>query len=104
MGTKPDAEVGRLTGRPGKVVWAKRRALGIADAPSLVRSWTEDEDKVVVSCSPAEAAQAEKLLDFFLLEKAFYEVEYELTNRPGWIGVPLQGIWRILKPQEAVSP
>jgi hypothetical protein len=58
LGTKPDAEVGRLTGRPGKMVWAKRRALGIADAPSLIRSWTEDEDKVVLSLPVAEAAQA----------------------------------------------
>jgi maltose alpha-D-glucosyltransferase/alpha-amylase len=27
-----------------------------------------------------------------LMEKALYEVEYELENRPGWVGVPLQGI------------
>lgn len=58
LGTKPDAEVGRLIGRPGKAVWAKRQALGIVDAPSLVRSWTDDEDKVVLSHSVAEAAQA----------------------------------------------
>ncbi|OGA38351.1 MAG: maltose alpha-D-glucosyltransferase [Betaproteobacteria bacterium RIFCSPLOWO2_12_FULL_62_13] len=32
------------------------------------------------------------LLDLFELEKAFYEVRYELNNRPGWVGIPLQGI------------
>lgn len=58
LGTKPDAEVGRLIGRPGKAVWAKRQALGIVDAPSLVRSWTDGEDKVVLSLPIAEAAQA----------------------------------------------
>jgi hypothetical protein len=58
LGTKPDADVGRLIGRPGKAVWAKRQALGIVDAPSLVRSWTDDEDKVVLSHPVAEAAQA----------------------------------------------
>ena len=29
--------------------------------------------------------------DFFLLEKAFYEIEYELTNRPTWAHIPLEG-------------
>ena len=51
--------------------------------------------------------QAQNLLDFFLLEKAFYEIEYELMNRPAWLHVPLDGTWRILQaPQRgaAMSP
>ena len=40
---------------------------------------------------------AQNLLDFFLLEKAFYEIEYELMNRPAWLHVPLDGTWRILR-------
>ncbi len=32
------------------------------------------------------------LLGLFELEKAFYELRYELGNRPGWAGIPLQGI------------
>lgn len=47
-----------MIGRPGKAVWAKRQALGIANAPSLVRPWTEEEDKVLLSHSVVEAAQA----------------------------------------------
>src|SRR5260370_785636 len=39
---------------------------------------------------------ADRLLDFFLLEKAFYEIEYELAHRPDWLRVPLAGTWRIL--------
>ena len=35
--------------------------------------------------------QAQSLLDFFLLEKAFYEIEYELTNRPAWARNPTRG-------------
>jgi maltose alpha-D-glucosyltransferase / alpha-amylase len=35
------------------------------------------------------------LLDLFLIEKAAYEVCYEAANRPGWIGIPLQGLARI---------
>jgi maltose alpha-D-glucosyltransferase/alpha-amylase len=53
---------------------------------------------------PADAEEARRLLDFFLLEKVFYEVEYELANRPDWINVPLQGVARILKLQEATRP
>jgi maltose alpha-D-glucosyltransferase / alpha-amylase len=33
-----------------------------------------------------------KLLAVFLLDKALYEVSYELNNRPTWVRVPLMGI------------
>lgn len=36
--------------------------------------------------------QAEKLLNAYLLEKALYELLYELNNRPAWVGIPLAGI------------
>jgi maltose alpha-D-glucosyltransferase/alpha-amylase len=32
------------------------------------------------------------LLGLFELEKALYELRYELGNRPGWAGIPLQGV------------
>jgi maltose alpha-D-glucosyltransferase/alpha-amylase len=32
------------------------------------------------------------LLGLFELEKALYELRYELGNRPTWVGIPLQGI------------
>ncbi|HEY0745991.1 MAG TPA: maltose alpha-D-glucosyltransferase [Steroidobacteraceae bacterium] len=32
------------------------------------------------------------LLGMFELEKALYELRYELGNRPSWVGIPLQGI------------
>lgn len=48
--------MGRLIGRPGKAVWAKRSALSIADAPSLVRQWTEEEDQVALAQPVAVAA------------------------------------------------
>lgn len=48
---------------------------------------------------PADGNAANRLLNFFLLEKAFYEIEYELTNRPDWLRVPLTGLLRILARQ-----
>jgi maltose alpha-D-glucosyltransferase/alpha-amylase len=45
---------------------------------------------------PAQPDDAERLLDFFLLEKACYEIEYEMAHRPNWLRVPLAGLQRIL--------
>jgi maltose alpha-D-glucosyltransferase/alpha-amylase len=41
---------------------------------------------------PARADHIETLLQAFLIDKAFYEVGYELNNRPGWVRVPLLGL------------
>jgi len=57
LGTKPDYEVGRLIGRPGKAVWAKRQSLGIAAVPPVVRPWLPTEDEVIRSNSVAPAAK-----------------------------------------------
>ena len=48
---------------------------------------------------PAEPAAAKRLLNFFVLEKANYEIEYELAHRPDWLCVPLTGALRILSQQ-----
>ena len=53
------------------------------------------------SLLPQSAAEVQMLIDAFLLEKAVYEVGYELNNRPTWLRVPVQGILRILAPREA---
>jgi maltose alpha-D-glucosyltransferase/alpha-amylase len=36
-------------------------------------------------------------IDFFEFEKAWYEVDYEVNNRPDWARIPLRGILRILR-------
>ena len=38
-----------------------------------------------------------ELLQLFIVEKAAYEVCYELANRPGWVDVPLRGLLDILE-------
>jgi maltose alpha-D-glucosyltransferase/alpha-amylase len=48
---------------------------------------------------PAGPKAAEQILNFFLLEKAFYEIEYEMAHRPEWLRVPLMGLLRILSQQ-----
>jgi maltose alpha-D-glucosyltransferase/alpha-amylase len=38
------------------------------------------------------AVETQKLLDAYLLEKALYELLYELNNRPTWLHIPIAGI------------
>jgi maltose alpha-D-glucosyltransferase/alpha-amylase len=40
------------------------------------------------------------ILDTYLLDKAIYEVNYELNNRPDWVALPLQGILQVLEANE----
>jgi len=40
----------------------------------------------------ASSEQAQALLELFVLEKALYELRYELANRPEWAEIPLRGI------------
>ena len=39
------------------------------------------------------------LLEMFLLERAFHELQYEINNRPQWIHIPLYGLLSILEGQ-----
>jgi len=46
---------------------------------------------------PHDKGELEILLQAFLLDKAVYEVGYELNNRPDWVIIPIRGIQHILK-------
>ena len=50
---------------------------------------------------PASKRQARDITAFFTLEKAVYEVSYELANRPSWVDIPLEGILGILDKTKA---
>ncbi len=41
---------------------------------------------------PTDTSDSQKLLDVFLLDKALYEILYELNARPAWVRIPLMGI------------
>jgi maltose alpha-D-glucosyltransferase/alpha-amylase len=45
---------------------------------------------------PQTPEERQILLDAYLIEKAFYELSYELNNRPAWVRIPLQGIMHVL--------
>ncbi|MGH2887023.1 MAG: maltokinase N-terminal cap-like domain-containing protein [Solirubrobacteraceae bacterium] len=46
---------------------------------------------------PGGEAVINNLLSIYELEKAIYELRYELNNRPDWISIPVAGIGRILE-------
>jgi maltose alpha-D-glucosyltransferase/alpha-amylase len=68
--------------------WRRKTAVefyaGVREAAGASRLWPQDD----------QAARA--LLRFFVVEKAIYEIGYELANRPDWVVVPLSGANRVL--------
>jgi trehalose synthase-fused probable maltokinase len=44
---------------------------------------------------PADADEERRLLAAFTLDKAVYELAYELANRPDWVEVPLGALERL---------
>jgi maltose alpha-D-glucosyltransferase/alpha-amylase len=87
----------RQTVRPEDVPllepWAEHWANWIASA--YLQSYLRAAEGAVFL--PGNREETEMLLDAFLLEKAVYEVGYEMNNRPDWLGIPLRGIRQILR-------
>jgi maltokinase len=54
-------------------------------------------ETVEPSLLPPGDAAIERLLAVFELEKAVYELRYELDNRPDWVGIPVAGIERLMQ-------
>jgi maltose alpha-D-glucosyltransferase/alpha-amylase len=69
----------------------------------LAQAWESEAREAFLAAYDAAARNAKLygpeapqpgrgLLGLFELEKLLYELRYELGNRPGWAGIPLQGI------------
>ena len=52
---------------------------------------------------PAATNGFENLLQAFLIEKAVYEVGYEMNNRPDWLAIPMRGIFQVLGSAAALA-
>jgi maltose alpha-D-glucosyltransferase/alpha-amylase len=75
--------------------------------PLWLRAWYQWNAAAFLRAYDAEAGQADflprnkeefgVLLDAYLLEKAIYELGYELNNRPEWVRIPLEGILYLLE-------
>ena len=51
---------------------------------------------------PADHDATLRLLDFFILEKTLFELQYELNYRPDWVAIPLLGILQLAR--ESAGP
>jgi maltose alpha-D-glucosyltransferase/alpha-amylase len=49
----------------------------------------------VLPLVPADHGQRAALLNLFLIDKALYELQYEMNNRPDWVRIPLRGLMEL---------
>ncbi len=54
-------------------------------------------DAIDPTLLPATRREVDQLLAIYELEKAVYELNYELGHRPDWVGIPVAGITRLLE-------
>jgi maltokinase len=80
--------VGIVRGTPAPDGWEERAR------EEFLQGYLETVDPAVI---PAGQEQFEKLLAVFELEKAVYELRYELNMRPEWLPIPVAGIVRMLE-------
>jgi len=80
-------------------------------APARAEQWRKEtsdaflaayrEHVVGAATMPADEALTSALLELFLLQKAIYEIGYELGNRPAWLRIPLRGVLELLKEESS---
>jgi trehalose synthase-fused probable maltokinase len=81
------------------------------EVPARARSWAAESTRAFLDGYLRAAGRApedlppilpppgarEALLEVLVLEKAIYELGYELDHRPGWAGIPARGILDLLE-------
>jgi maltose alpha-D-glucosyltransferase/alpha-amylase len=77
-----------------------QNAQELARLDAAARQWEQQTRSAFLmgygTAAPANATLDAQLLDLFELEKACYELRYELGNRIDWVSVPLRGILALL--------
>ena len=84
-------------------------AIATAEAPHWAAQWRRLSVEAFFGCYrqsiagsaawPEDPAVARRLVSYFAIDKVFYEIRYELANRPDWVGLPLAGALRLLFPE-----
>jgi len=68
----------------------------LKDAGSGSRGAGSDGREAQRQILPSDVGHTRALLRLFETEKAFYELAYELNNRPDWVWIPIRGISKLL--------
>jgi len=91
--------------------WAEDEPVKDAVAIAAVRHWNRRSTETFLETYKGTIRAAgqfakfggekefDRLLEFFLIEKALYEIDYELSNRLRWVDIPLTGFTRIIAPE-----
>ncbi|MDQ3443604.1 MAG: hypothetical protein M3490_08360 [Chloroflexota bacterium] len=81
--------------------------LSTSTSPRDLFAWREDAERAFIdgylgvvgretqALVPADPQAFAEALDIFMIEKALYEVRYELDNRPDWLEIPFGALRRI---------
>jgi maltose alpha-D-glucosyltransferase / alpha-amylase len=95
LGTDRDALL-RPQDVPLLVPWARhwRRWVGASFLEGYLPAAQEAE------LVPRERRALARLLRALLVEKAIYELSYELVHRPDWAGIPIRGLLELLDEEE----
>ena len=89
----PDTnEQARDRDQRGAVIWAAWLSR------EFVRAYAARLREIRPDLLPPDTADAELLLRTWVMEKALYEVRYELNSRPQWADIPLRAVLTILGP------
>ncbi|PZP56966.1 MAG: hypothetical protein DI596_09730 [Azospira oryzae] len=83
----------RQTGQPEEKRQAIEAALGEWERQA-VEAFLSGYRHATQGCPsvPSETGHWQRLLELFVLEKALYELRYEMDNRPDWVGIPVRGL------------
>jgi maltose alpha-D-glucosyltransferase/alpha-amylase len=68
---------------------------------SFLEGYLDEIARVPTRLLPASPSGFSRALSVFELDRALYEVRYELDNRPTWLGIPLRGLARLLARERA---
>ena len=69
------------------------------------RSWMSSEffkayREAASTLLPADPLETGPLLDLLRLDKALYELRYEMDYRPDWVRIPLKGLLHLIRSGE----
>ena len=80
-----------------------RRARRLGGAGARASSSTATSRRSTRASLPPGRTAIDRLISIFELEKAVYELRYELNNRPDWVRIPVAGILRMLERRRGVA-
>jgi maltose alpha-D-glucosyltransferase / alpha-amylase len=94
--------------------YAAHAALSPASAPAgerwvqrasaaFVEGYLAEVGRFPARLAPASRSALARALAVFELDKALYEVRYELDHRPAWLAIPVRGLARLLAREQTAS-